>query len=218
MLTIEKGFLATHGVDCGDEEVCKELSVDGIGEIFPLDKSFDIILIRLITADNQPLQIQNLHSSSSKKKSNSFSTNKNVFFNWGSWFVFNWQRSRWCSVRRSTLKRTPSCAGVSIPTEGLTSQPSIAIGRIWEVTMCCIGWKRRQPAPKRRGLEKSRRDVIARAGSGKRSAILSNAASTREIPQTAIRRCPLPPRFNHALCLRHRIISLKIVPFGLFFF
>lgn len=64
MLTIEKGFLATHGVDCGDEEVCKELSVDGIGEILPLDKSFDIILIRwLITADNQPLQIQNLHTS-----------------------------------------------------------------------------------------------------------------------------------------------------------
>lgn len=46
MLTIEKGFLATHGVDCGDEEVCKELSVEGIGEILPLDKSFDILIAR----------------------------------------------------------------------------------------------------------------------------------------------------------------------------
>lgn len=45
MLTIEKGFLATHGVDCGEEEVCRELSVEGDGEILPRDKSFDILIV-----------------------------------------------------------------------------------------------------------------------------------------------------------------------------
>lgn len=45
MLTMEKGFLAMHGVDWGEEEVCRELSVEGVGEILPLDKSFDILVV-----------------------------------------------------------------------------------------------------------------------------------------------------------------------------
>lgn len=203
MLTMEKGFLETHGVDWGEEEVCRELSVEGVGEILPRDKSFDILIFwrscrnHYVDRETKTKQKQFGPPQNCRKSSDLLL------------FTLDQTGPALYVCGREAKYRTTSFQS-HVAFRCIACDRELSLGDDWlnAKSSRAQHWtKESATRPREQGIGK---ESMWRHHSGRYSILNKRATiftSAEGIPE---QRFLFTGRlFNHALCLRHRIISPK---------